>query len=385
LSNTSDVNISFIFPYNLGDEQKCITDTEKELRFLINTIMTDKFGASWMSNPAVFRAEDYRKLIGTQQSEATTLPNNLVLSANLLEYCYIHQLKEIIDKNWDKGFIDIFPSKRRTIEMLQILSEYRNPQMHGRGILFLHQKHLCLGIAGEILLIMEQWRMGFRQQVKSYQCVFRFKPPKNDGGSASELTRAEFIQKTSKWIDGLKATATHAEDKSDNKEIVHLLTFSEGSVRISFGRDKDGDYGTKQRENEWYTGLIIDSDNLEVIDRIVKEVDRPYWVYKINLKDKLNAANIKSRIEEKTGQEPTGWSDDTLFNYRIGNFKNAVVRLTLKDEGQIEILIDGSYDDGFYQAHKLFSYNVILLLLYGEITLSKIHQLIKDACAKPSS
>ena len=240
---------------------------------------------------------------------------------------------------------------------------------------------------------MEQWRLGFRQQVKSYQCVFRFKPPKNAGGPASEMTRVEFIQKTSTWIDSLKATTIRAEDKSDDKEIVHLLTFSEGSVRVSFGRDKDGEYGNEQRENEWYTGLVIDTDNLEVIDRIVKEVDRPYWVYKINLKDKLNAANIKSIIQEKTGQEPTGWSigstngiiDGRSFNYTFDNFNDATVRLTLKDEGQIEIVIDGSYDDGFYLAHKLLTYNVVLYSLYGAFTQSKKHQLIKDACAKPSN
>lgn len=128
---TSDVNNSFIFPYRIGDEQKCITDTEKELRFLINTIMTNKFDASWMSNPTLFSAKDYGELIETQRREAKTLTNNPVLAAELLEYCYIHNLKEIIEKNWDKaGFVDIFPPIKRTREMLQILSELRNPQMH---------------------------------------------------------------------------------------------------------------------------------------------------------------------------------------------------------------------------------------------------------------
>lgn len=110
---TSDVNNSFIFPYRIGDEQKCITDTEKELRFLINTIMTNKFDASWMSNPTLFSAKDYGELIETQRREAKTLTNNPVLAAELLEYCYIHNLKEIIEKNWDKaGFVDIFPQLR---------------------------------------------------------------------------------------------------------------------------------------------------------------------------------------------------------------------------------------------------------------------------------
>lgn len=63
--------------------------------------------------------------------------------------------------------------------MLQILSEFRNPEMHGRArkLLFPHQKHLCIGLAGELLLIVEQRRMGFKQKVKSYELDFHFKPP----------------------------------------------------------------------------------------------------------------------------------------------------------------------------------------------------------------
>jgi hypothetical protein len=390
----SDVNTSFIFPYRIGDEQKCITDTEKELRFLINSIMSDNFGASWLPNPSALKADVYRKLIETQQLEAKTLRNNAVMAASPFEYCYIRDLKDIIDKHWEKGFHEIFPSKRRTLEMLQILSEFRNPQMHGRRILFLYQQHLCLGIAGEMLWIVEQWRMGFKHKVKSYQCVFRFKPPNKSGVSVSELmTREEFIQRTSDWVDRLKATASGSEDKSTKKEIVDFLRFTEGSVTISFSKEEDGTFSTEQWDHEWYTSLIIETDNLEVIDRIVKEADRPYWVFKINLKDKLDAANIKSRIKEKTGLDPTGWSigytnnviDGQLFNYPIAKLNNAGVRLTLKDEGQIEIVFDGSYGNGFYQAHNFLGYGVIILLLYGEYTEVRKYQLIKDACSKPSA
>jgi hypothetical protein len=39
---------------------------------------------------------------------------------------------------------------------------------------------------------------------------------------------------------------------------------------------------------------------------------------------------------------------------------------------------------GFYQAHKIFTYDVILSIIYGELTPSKKQQLIKDACSKPA-
>jgi hypothetical protein len=43
--------------------------------------------------------------------------------------------------------------------------------------------------------------------------------------------------------------------------------------------------------------------------------------------------------------------------------------------------MDGSCDEGFYQAHKIFTYDVILSIIYGELTpprnnsLSKMHVL----------
>jgi hypothetical protein len=64
--------------------------------------------------------------------------------------------------------------------MLEILSEYRNPIMHGRDVLFPHQKYHCLGIAGELLLIVENWRIGSRQHIKSYECAFSFSIPHGD-------------------------------------------------------------------------------------------------------------------------------------------------------------------------------------------------------------
>jgi hypothetical protein len=85
----------------------------------------------------------------------------------------MHELKEIIEKNWNNMFNNIFQSKDRTLQMLEILSRYRNRIMHGaKYTLLLYQNHLCLGIAGEILLIVDKWRLGFRQNVKSYECHF---------------------------------------------------------------------------------------------------------------------------------------------------------------------------------------------------------------------
>ena len=216
-----------------------------------------------------------------------------------------------------------------------------------------------------------------RLRVKSYQCEFRFKPPNNGHGTVSEVTKDKFAEKTKDWIENLKAKATHAEDKSDDKEIVYLLNFTDGCVTISFDKDKDGNLSTIQKEQDWYTRLIVKTDKLEMIDRIVKEVDSPYWVYKIYLIDKLDLAQLQYQIEEKSGLEITGSSEgftkdpstgQNISNgrqiyYHFGRLnKDAKISAQLSsgenEDSVIQIwFISGGDDVGFYQ------YTIFLVLI----------------------
>lgn len=175
---------------------------------------------------------------------------------------------------------------------------------------------------------------GLRLRVKSYQCVFRSKPP-NSGGS----------------------------------------------------------------------GDTVSADKLEVIDRIVREVDRPYWVYTMILIDKLDIRYLESQIEEKSGQENTGSSENFVKDIRtgqnismgqrvefpFGNLKDdAIIKAQLSSgenaDSVIQIwFISGGDDVGFYKAHTLLSPDKILSILLSDIARSEVQRIIKDACSKPSS
>jgi hypothetical protein len=131
LANTDEEkDSSFLFPYKLGYERECIIKMEEELRYLIDTIMTDKHSASWLANASALGPDGYYKLVNRQQDDIKKFPNNPVKATNLIQYCYIHELKEIIDKNWVSAFSGIFPSKDRT---LQMLSSYKWQSNAGRG------------------------------------------------------------------------------------------------------------------------------------------------------------------------------------------------------------------------------------------------------------
>jgi hypothetical protein len=86
--------------------------------------MTGKHDPSWLSNPKL-GVNDYNELSRRQQDD-TKLPRDPAESVNLIDYCYIHEWKEIIEKNWNNTPDNIFQSKDRTLQMLEILSGYRN-------------------------------------------------------------------------------------------------------------------------------------------------------------------------------------------------------------------------------------------------------------------
>jgi hypothetical protein len=88
---------SFSFAFELGNERDAIDNTEKQLRYLLNTVMTGKHDPSWLSNPKL-GVNDYNEPSRRQQDD-TKLPRDPAESVNLIDYCYIHELKEIIEKN----------------------------------------------------------------------------------------------------------------------------------------------------------------------------------------------------------------------------------------------------------------------------------------------
>jgi hypothetical protein len=379
---------SEMFPFSIGKEQECVTKTESELRYLIETVMTHKHGVSWLSTPD-FGVKDYTALLARQKDDAMKFRNNATNTINVIEYCYIHELKEIIEKNWNHVFANIFHSRDRTLQLLEVLSEYRNPIMHGRNILLTHQKHLCLGICGEILLTVDKWRIGTKHQVRSYECTFAFRVPK---GTDSEKERMLVIENTKTWLDGVADKAIDKRDKSNDKLIEYLLRLPEGHVTISSAK-KEGEIQVNPNSNGWTCYVTARTDNIRVIRRIVSETDKPYWVYKMHLFNKLDIDHIRKLVKERTEQEPTGGSSAHSGNrllgqsivYPFGKLNSAVLRVQFSDSSEeqgstVQITIDGS-DEGFYRADDNLTHEVILSCLTGEYTPMKKLQLIKEACS----
>src|SRR5215216_5152219 len=90
-----------------------IVNTEEELRNLIDKVMSETHGIMWETTSLGFSSDRIEELNQIKTNEKT---KNKLTSDNLLYYCYITDLKEIIMKNWP-DFSYILKDKRK-IEIL---------------------------------------------------------------------------------------------------------------------------------------------------------------------------------------------------------------------------------------------------------------------------
>ena len=160
------------FDFTIEQTKECINKTEEQLRDLISTVLSSKYGLDWDSSCSIWdnqtrqgfekRRDDEKKLFSNQQ-----------ISNRLIDYCDIKDLKDIIQNEWSL-FNNIFQAQQKTMILFDMLQTLRNPQMHSRPSLLPHQLYLCLGICGEFMLAIENWRQGYKHSVKGYSALLRF-------------------------------------------------------------------------------------------------------------------------------------------------------------------------------------------------------------------
>jgi len=130
------------------EETKALKEVENSLRDFISALMSEeKKGDDWIescgiSPDRIIQWKERRETERKKQKFGT--PEN-----RLLYYSEFYDLSSIIDKNWNDKFKSALGDKATILLFLKILDDFRNPDAHRRELLP-HQKHLIIGISGEI-------------------------------------------------------------------------------------------------------------------------------------------------------------------------------------------------------------------------------------------
>ena len=138
------------------EQPACIQmmDVESELRVLENSLrdfieftLRRRLGADWVQRLKIStdRVARWRDRLETERRRLASE----ALESRLLYYANFYDLQTIIVKHWEDGFAEAF-GERRTVEVfLGEMEKLRDPNAHRRE-LHEYQKHLILGISGEL-------------------------------------------------------------------------------------------------------------------------------------------------------------------------------------------------------------------------------------------
>ncbi len=373
--------------FSIDDVTDCVNETQNQIRDVIATVLSAKYGASWETTCL---DEELRVSLQHRLEEERKLFPNQNVSDRLLDYSDIKNLKNIITEDYWEEFSPIFSSKDTTEVFFNELQKMRNPDAHGRTQQLLeHQKHLLLGICGELVLAVERWREGYRHRVAYYGCELKFSVYEED--EHEEKARTDAAQLARKWLEAI-STLGKLEERTGSaigKEL--LLRLPKGHVKLILGSDYRGYTGSSYFRS---AQIHLETSTVDALHQVIETGQHPYWVLSWTLSDRLDVSILVSKVQEKTGLRASssgsiriGSGQVTLTNasFNITEFNGARIRVDL-DRGSadssstIKLVYDGGMNTGFFQAHNVFSVDTILRILYGEIAFVNIQELIRNAC-----
>lgn len=129
------------------DVTQALKDAENALRDFIGAVLDRSLGPKWVDQCGVTsdRINQWRERQEIERRRQTAG----VVDERLIYYADFYDLRTILQKNWSGEFAEAFGEWRAFEVDLARLEKLRDPDAHRRELLP-HQKHLIMGISGEI-------------------------------------------------------------------------------------------------------------------------------------------------------------------------------------------------------------------------------------------
>lgn len=137
------------------DITRQIHDAENSLREFLHQIWTNRYGEDWHVNisgaSGLYPKWEEKRLPDELEH------NSIKGREKLIQYATIDELRMLIKETWGEELQQLFDDRKTLDVYLKILDDYRNPDSRRRE-LFVYQKHLLLGISGDIRNRIVTWR-----------------------------------------------------------------------------------------------------------------------------------------------------------------------------------------------------------------------------------
>jgi len=372
------------FNYSINDVEKCILDTEDKLRNLVSSIMTQEYGNEWESNPNIGFSNSKKKTLEWRKKQQETNNPNINLPKDLISYCYPLDLREVVHKN-KSLFEEIFILWEQSMALIEILNNLRNLVMHTRNVISNSQKYLVLGVCGEFLNTIYSWEHGLKRKILEYSCDLMFEE-REDDSNAAETKSIELAKNWESKIQTL-GNVMPSED-IPGRGPAYTLQLQEGDAQLTSIKTSRQYYG-------FYTQaarIHIRTQNYNVLDKILKTGNHPYWVIEWIISNSLDVHSVIDKIDKLLGKQPSSkggsGSGDNIHwgsaDYTIFNDSDRSVRVTLQElnDTSAKVSLISSFNvpnRGFVKAHEIFTPDKIMSILYAQTNIPEVRELLDQA------
>lgn len=123
-----------------------LREVENSLRDFISQKLFENYKEDWLSRCGISqnRIEAWKRNKEVEEKKQKYGTSD----ERLIYYSEFYDLQTLVEKNWEL-FGEVFGKKKEFSLFMKFLNDYRNPDAHKRELLP-HQKHLVIGMSGEI-------------------------------------------------------------------------------------------------------------------------------------------------------------------------------------------------------------------------------------------
>ena len=353
---------------------------EKELRHLIDDVLSSKFGVSWTENKDVGLTKEWSGF-GDLQVKANadkSRRGDVAVYDTPLSYSEFPHLKKLLDKH--KGlFGDVFKEWNKTMQYLSTVENFRNAIAHNRDVTPTQQQ-LLNGIAGEITDDIYLWRIGTSAEVKETVVEFRDYIP-TDNQTDDEIiaaSKAMVINLSRLLIEALKKSGVDDGDIFEKREdFVSEIQAPQIVINIHTPPTVKSNSRIRGINCKYcITNIHHKSASRTSLDSLLTYLDRQYLSIAFVLSTGIDIGSLMKWSLEKAGLSP---SSSVSGNGGYGNadygFLDRKLRISVISEGKIRLTCDDP--EGLWFPHRIISAKHLFGFMLGNITpraMMHLHQ-----------
>lgn len=343
---------------------------EKELRHLIDDVLSDKFGVSWFENPNnVGLGDEWLSKLKEKARNDKPARGDETIYEHPIAYSEFSDLKAILINRADL-FKKIFKEWDKIVMYIDTVEKLRNPVKHHRDISD-SQQYLLAGIAGEITDDIYLWRIGTSAEVRETVIEFRDYIP-TDNQTNEEITTASKAMVTNlsfHLIEALKKSGVKDDSISEKREdFVSEIRAPQIVINIHTSPKAGSNSGMRGLKfKNCITSIHHKSASRTNLDSLLTYLGKQYLSIEFVLSTGIDIGSLMKWSLEKSGLSPgSSVSGSNGYGNADYGFLGGKLRIGVISDGRIRLTCDDP--ESLWFPHKIISAKHLFGFMLGNIT-----------------